>query len=78
MNKSSYLHTLAEEGIFETVFDHLQEQQQNESFDIDALDDYGYCALHYAANEGFEDVVDLLLQAGASPWTMTCDGSNDR
>ena len=72
------LHQIVEEGNFEDVFDYLQIVKDRSDFDINNLDEDGYSPLHIAANHGFDNIVELLLQSGADPWKYTNDGANDR
>ena len=41
--------------------------------DLDYFDDDGFTALHHAVLSGFEDVVDILLNAGADVNAATWD-----
>ncbi|HEX7044131.1 MAG TPA: ankyrin repeat domain-containing protein [Burkholderiales bacterium] len=42
--------------------------------DVDARDENGHSALHHAAAQGYEDIVQLLIDAGADPAARDRDG----
>ena len=77
MSTDISFHNLVERGNFEDVLKTLHTITENDTFDINILDDCGYSPLHIASHHGYDMIVDLLLQCGADPWLYTNDGNSN-